>query len=406
MIRPLLAGLIGAVALTACDPDDGPYDPRVITERTAEIGAVVDGNNAFALDVYDQVRVEGENLFLSPFSISAALGMTYAGAGGETATEMHDVLHVGLADDAFHGNFGALIQDLGGEHEGRGYELSVANKLFGQEGTPWVADFLAVTSDDYAAPLEDMDFIGDPEGSRMAINAWVAEMTRDKIEELLKEGLITSDTRLVLTNAIYFEADWATQFDPDDTVDGTFTTEGGAEVTVPLMSLSGEFELGGDDEVSVIRLPYQDDEVSMIGILPHDLDGLADVEASLTPEVLDGWLAEMWEVETEVVLPSFEMRSEIDLGETLIDLGMPSAFDCSVADLSGISEQPLCLAAVVHEAYVKVDEEGTEAAAATAVVAVPTSMPPSFVADHPFLFLIRDDLTGSILFMGRVADPS
>jgi len=405
----LSAALVAATALSACNPEDGPYDPRVVTERTTEVAAVADGNNAFALDVYAQVAEEGENLFFSPFSISAALGMTYAGARGDTATQMHDVLQVGLADDAFHSTFGELMRDLSGEHPGRGYELSVANKLFGQAGYPWQADFLTITSDDYDAPLEDTDYVADPEGSRMAINEWVAEMTRDKIDELLKPGTITVDTRLVLANAIYFKADWASQFDPADTTDGSFTTEDGTEVTVPLMSQSGDFELAGDGEVSVVRLPYQDDEVSMLVVLPHDVDGLADVEADLSVERIDGWVADLWEQEADVVIPSFEMRSELGLNQVLADMGMPDAFDCTLADFSGIAELiegPLCITDVVHEAYVKVDEEGTEAAAATGVVVGLESASPAFIADHPFLYLIRDDLTGSILFMGRVADPS
>jgi serpin B len=403
---PTLACLL---AVAACDSDPVERDHRMVTERTAEIATIADANNDFALDLFGEMRAEEGNLFFSPFSISSALSMTYAGAAGTTADEMAEVLHVGLDDDVWHENFGDLTRDLGGDHAGRGYQLSVGNRLWGQDGYPWVQDFLDVNAVHYDAPLADLDFAANPESARVTINDWVEEQTKGKIEDLLQPGVITSDTRLVLTNAIYFKADWASQFDEGDTYDGAFTLADGSQVTTPLMTQEFEFQAGAFDGVSVAKLPYQDDEVSMVILLPDAYDGLPALEEGLTAAQIDGWIEDLETAELPLILPKFEMTYDLSLSDVLQDLGMSSAFDPLAADFSGMAdlvEGPLFISDVVHKAYVKVDEEGTEAAAATGVVVGVTSVPVGFQADHPFLFLIRDDLTGSILFMGRVADPS
>lgn len=407
---------VAALALTALpgcpEPDpEGPdpyRDPREVTSLDADMSAVVAGNNAFALDLYGAAAAGDGNLFLSPFSVSAALAMTYAGAAGVTADEMADVLDVRLDPAAFHEDFGTLMRDLGGDHEGRGYTLSVANRIWGQEGYGWAEDFVAVNADDYGAPLEGADFTADPDAVREEINAWVAEQTREKIPELLQPGDVTVDTRMVLANAIYFKATWITQFDPADTRDRPFHLAGGGSVDVPTMSVEGEFEVAFLDGLSVLRLPYTDDEVSMLVLLPDDVDGLADLEAALSPEAIEGWVAALDTSELPVTLPRWELRYRADLASLLADLGMVAAFDPIAADFSGMTggDNDLYIGRVIHEAYVKVDEEGTEAAAATAVAMEAGSAGVSFDADHPFVFVIRDDLTGAILFMGRVADPS
>jgi len=398
---------LGALLLaTACEPEPAFREDRRVSARTQDIPELVDGNNAFALDIYQQVTAGEEgNVFLSPFSISSALAMTYAGARTTTAEAMADTLHITLDDDRYHTAFGALTRDLDGEFAGRAYELNIANRLFGQTGYEFGADFLAINADDYGAPLEELDFNADPEGSRETINTWVSEQTKEKIPELLKPGVISSDTRLVLTNAIYFKAFWVTQFDPQDTYDGLFRTPTG-NVTVPLMNMETEAEYAYLDDVTVLRLPYEDDEVSMLFVLPHDDDGLAAVEAGLTVDGIDGWTDALQETEVMIAVPRFEMRFQTPLKEQLEALGMGIAFDGERADFSGITDTGMFISEVVHEAYVKVDEEGTEAAAATAVVMEDSAVGDMFYADHPFLFLIRDDLTGSILFMGRVVDPS
>ncbi len=402
--------LLPLLALAAC-----PWGrtERVVTEPTPELSTVVDGNTAFAVDMYGWMAAEDEgNLFFSPFSMSSALSMTYAGAGSDTATEMAEVLHVSGDEADWHEAFGALTRDLNGDM-GRGYTLHIANRIFGQTGFPWKQPFLDVNDLDYGAPLEELDYNADPEAAREHINAWVADQTQDLIDELLKPGVVGVDTRMVLTNAIYFLGDWQAEFDPDLTTDQAFFAPAG-EVSAPLMHQTGPFELGYDAEaeVSVLRMPYVDDEVSMLVILPDADDGLADVEAQLSSEALAAWSASLVEQEVEVFLPKLEMRYELSMKDALSDLGMPKAFDEVNADFSGMvdtAQHQLYISDVVHEAYVRVDEEGTEAAAATAVVVneltsvVETEL---FRADHPYLFLIQDDLTGSVLFMGRVVDPS
>ncbi|MCB9760904.1 MAG: serpin family protein [Alphaproteobacteria bacterium] len=389
----------------------GCYQGREITELSPEMTAVVAGNNAFAVDVYSQIAAEDDgNLFLSPFSMSAALGMTMAGAETTTLEEMRAVLQVGLDDGLFHENFGALMRDLSGHHRGRPYQLAVANRLFGQQGMSWKAPFMGVCTDDYDAPLQEMDYVGDAEGARHDINAWVADQTEDKIEELLGAGSIDASTRMVLVNAIYFKADWASQFEESNTAPLPFTLASGEEIDVPTMQQTVEASVYSDAAVSVLRLPYETDELSMIIALPAEPDGVADLEAGLSAEQVDAWLDGMDEGgDVAVKLPRFEMRYELSLKETLSAMGMPSAFDPDTVDLSGMTDDAaLVVDDVIHEAYVKVDEEGTEAAAATAVVTreMSASIPAEFFAQHPFVFFIRDDVTGSILFMGRVADPS
>jgi serpin B len=385
---------------------------RVITDANGEMGEVVDANTAFALDAYQVIAREEGNVFFSPFSVSAAFGMTLAGTNGDTEAEMMEVLRIDMAEADFHEHFGALIQDLNGDFN-RPYTLEIANQLWGQEGWPVQDEFLSVTSDHYGAAMELCDFSADPDGCRNDINSWVEDQTRGRIEDLLPPGSIDGLTRMVLVNAIYFLGDWANAFDPNDTTDGAFTLADGSSVTAPLMTAGFETaEVGWTDGVGVLRLPYDSDEVSMVVLLPESHDGLPDLEAELTPEGLDELLASTEQaVDLQVTLPKFEFTKRVDLVPVLQELGMELAFDCTRADFTGLTDEAhaegLCITGAFHKAFVSVDEEGTEAAAATAVVVGYESVvePLAFTADHPFLFLIRDDLTGSILFMGRVADP-
>jgi serine protease inhibitor len=390
-----------------CSSEDTepPRQPRQVTELSAELSDVVDGNTTFAWSMYDQIRLESGNVFFSPFSISAALGMTYAGAAGSTASQMQQVLHV-QQPDTFHASFGALIRDLDGD-KGRGYSLFIANRLFGQDGFAFAAPFLGTTSEHYGAELELVDFVGAPDPSRIRINEWVADKTRDKIPELLEPGTIDSLTRLVLANAIYFKANWAEQFDKEHTRDRPFELRDGTEVQVPMMSRKADCRTIRGTELAALEMDYQDGEVSMVIVIPRDDVTVEAMEAVLTQKGLDPLIDDMQDAELEVELPRFEFRDKTDLGTVLETLGMVDAFDPAKADFSAMAPgEPIFLQRVVHEAYVKVDEEGTEAAAATAVVAGTTSSgPPGFVVDRPFVFAIRDKLTNSILFLGRVDDP-
>jgi len=416
MTHRLLALL--PILLLGC-PSSSPEQPnpdrveRVVVTGTGDMAVVVAGQNAFAWDLYDALRVDAGdgNVFFSPFSISSALSMTMAGAKGTTADELRAVLHTGDDTAAWHSGLGALTRDLNGDL-GRGYTLHVANRLFGQTGYAFETDFLGICADDYGAPLQEWDFLTDPDGGRLEVNAWVADQTNDRIQDLLPAGSVTSDTRLVLANAIDFIADWATAFDPADTADGGFTRLDGTSVTVPLMHLDLEgieehsVQAGWFDGVSALRLPYQDDELSMIVLLPDAVDGLPDLEAGLDAARFDAFIATLYPAQAPIAFPRLEMTYKQNLVPMLDALGMPTAFS-SDADFTGIApDDGLAITGVFHQAFVKVDEAGTEAAAATAVVVGDTSAPMPFYADHPFLFVLRDDLTGAVLFVGRVTDPS
>lgn len=383
-------------------------------EPAQHLPAVVDGNSRFALDLYAALRSEKGNLFFSPFSLSTALAMTYAGAGGETAAEMAEVLHLPADQAQLHAVFGALVDGLERGAGAGGYRLEIANRLWGQGGYPFREAFLATCREHYGAGFETFDFRADPESGRRTINAWVEEQTRQKIRDLLPTGSITALTRLVLTNAVYFKGDWSSPFDPDDTRDAPFHLAGGKTVEAPLMYQSDRFRFAAHDGFKILELPYADKALSMLVLLPDRVDGLAALEDQLGPERLASWIGSLGPAEVEVYLPRFELTDEFSLAAVLQAMGMRTAFneprpgDPAGADFTRMAEpRELFIGGVFHKGYVKVNEEGTEAAAATGVVMV-TSVPVQqvvFRADHPFLFLLRDNETGSLLFIGRLEDP-
>lgn len=400
-MRPIaLLATLGLI-IAACAED---RTPREVQEVTADLAPVVEGNSEFAWDLYDELRAEEGNLFLSPFSISAALSMTEVGAREQTAAEMQTVLHIDGENAERHRAFGALIRDLSGDKPGRGYQLYIANRLFARDDKEIGTEFLTILDEEYGAGLERLPFGSDPEGSRAHINEWVAEQTRDKIVDLLPSGSITPSTALVITNAIYFKAFWAEQFDRSDTRDGPFTRMNGEQVTVPMMSAELDCSSAHGEGWSLLELDYEDHEVSMVIVLPEGETTLADVEAMLIDDGLDAMLATSHEQELEVRMPRFEFRYSFSVADMLMALGMIDAFDPIAADFAGIADD-VFISDVLHEAYVRVDEEGTEAAAATAVVMEDSAAMP-FNVDRAFVFAIRDKLTGSLLFLGRVDDPT
>lgn len=383
---------------------------------TKEREMVVQGNNEFALKLYAGLRAQEGNLFLSPYSISTALAMTYAGARGRTEAQMAEVLHFPTArgeaplDPAqFHLAFGAIINDLNQRAEKADFQLSVANALWGQKGYAFLAEFLELVEARYEGKLTEVDFVRATEQARTTINGWVEEKTNDKIKELIQPGVLDQMTRLVLTNAIYFKGNWAKQFEEDRTSEAPFTLAGGEKVDAAMMNQSGDFPYMEAEDFQALELPYVNDELSMIVLLPKKTDGLAEFEKRLTAEDLGKWLAKLRKREVVVSLPKFEMTRQFSLASVLKSMGMTDAFSRG-ADFSGMSgSRDLFISAVIHKAYVDVNEEGTEAAAATAVTVKLTSVLPDrrvvFRADHPFLFLIRDNKSGSILFIGRVMNP-
>jgi serpin B len=397
-------------ALALCLPGRGAAQgPPQLKPDTK---AVVQDNNAFAFDLYAQLRAQPGNLFYSPYSISSALAMTYAGARGDTAVEMATALRFALPPERLHDGFGELIRELNSQDRPRRAQLSVANRLWGQQDYGFLPAFLKLTQDHYRAGLKEVDFIHDQqrEQARQEINGWVGEQTKGKIRDLLGPDVLNEKTRLVLTNVIYFKGDWHYEFRKQDTVDGPFFVTPSDKVTVKLMNTSVSTNFGDFGDLKVLELPYQDHEMSMVLLLPSKLDGLAELEKGLTAAQVKQWTEKLGHRAVRLTLPKFKGSTEFALNERLKALGMVRAFRPDLADFSGMATRDkLFIAAVVHKAFVDVNEVGTEAAAATAVVAErPVSRPLKpvvFRADHPFVYLIRDNRTGSILFVGRLANP-
>jgi serpin B len=380
--------------------------PLLLAKGAPDTRAVVKGNTAFALELYGKLRAKEGNLFLSPFSVSTALAMTSAGARGETLDQMASTLHLPPQKELHPAN-AALLRQVNAGGKKRGYELVTANALWGQRGYHFLPAFVKLNKDNYGAGLREVDFAGDTEGARRTINAWVEKETKDKIKDLLGPGVLDSMTRLVLTNAIYFKGDWLRQFKKDATREEAFQLGGGKSVKAPLMHQTGKFGYLDGGTFQALEMPYAGKDLSMVVLLPKKAEGLADLEKSLTPENLAGWLKRLREQEVEVALPRFKVTAEFELKPVLASMGMTLAFGRK-ADFSGMNgRRDLYLSAVVHKAFVEVNEKGTEAAAATGVVVREKSarVTPVFRADHPFVFLIRDRRSASVLFMGRLANP-
>lgn len=416
-INLLLAAAILVSGVVFAEEAKAPVEAK--KDDGAEM--IINGYTAFALDLYAQLKAEEGNLFFSPYSISTALAMTYAGAKGETAEQMADTLCFPECKGAdspgwmrtteqFHRAFGRVIERLNQQGEKGDYQLSIANALWGQKDYPFLDDFLQLNNDYYHAGLENVDFINETEETRQQINKWVEDKTNEKIKDLIPQGALNALTRLVLTNAIYFKGDWAEQFDKDDTREQDFYVSPDKTIKTPLMYQKKEFRYGQTDTLQLLELPYKGDDLSMLVLLPKEKDGLAALEDQLTAANLTEWQKRMRRPEVEVYLPKFKMTSEFGLSDTLAKMGMPDAFDIARADFSGMSgKKDLFISAVLHKAFVEVNEEGTEAAAATGVMMSLRSMPMRplvFRADHPFVFIIKDNHTGSILFVGRVVDPT
>jgi len=368
-------------------------------------------NNRFALDLYRELAGEGNNVFFSPWSLSSALAMTYEGARGNTSDEMRSVLYFSENDSLRRESFSALDRKINANYSR--YTLSTANALWVDGSFSLLDEYEMLVHDTYLARANNLDFRTAPEEARQTINHWVKQKTAGKIVDLIPAVHVDSLTRLVLTNAIYFNGIWMKTFDPSQTWDEGFFTEDGRAITVPMMRQDDDeawfnyLETGG---LQVLEMPYAGGRLSMMILLPHDQD-IASLERSLSSEDLDRWRDSLEERRVDVYLPRFKLKSNYFLAESLADLGMPTAFS-EMADFTGISpDRPLFISQVIHQAYVDVNEQGTEAAAATAVemaeAAAGAEEPeiPVFRADHPFIFLIVDDETGCILFLGRVSDP-
>lgn len=380
--------------------------------KSVEMSAVVKGTNEFASDLYARLKDKtSENLFFSPYSISTALAMTYAGAAGETAKQMAQVLHFPVPESELHQTMTRLRDILRADKQA-GFQLRVASRLWGQKGYEFLPEFLQATRKYYGAELGVLDFAQKTEAARQDINQWVEKQTEDKIKDLLAPGALDPSAKLVLTNAIYFKGNWQEQFSKNATKNAPFHISAAKEVSVPMMHQAEHFGYRASEDLQILEIPYAKGKLSMIVFLPKEIEGLSKLEKKLTEENLQGWTKGLGQQQVIVYVPRFKMTSQFSLKDTLQAMGMSLAFDDRKADFSRMSTgEGLYISAVVHKAFVDVNEEGTEAAAATGVVMMPTAAapsreePPTFRADHPFLFVIRENQTGAILFMGRVRNP-
>jgi serpin B len=407
------AGILAVLILAAAS---APWAQEAV--RGPGAGALAQGNNEFALALYGRLASEARgNVFCSPYSIASALAMTYAGARGETAGQMARALRFSQTGERLHAAFGELSASLNAEGRGGDVQLSAANALWGQSGFPFKKRFLALIRRHYGAGLHEMDFRADAEGSRRAINSWVENETRQKINDLIAPGVLNDLTRLVLTNAIYFKGNWKAQFKKAATKDEPFHLEDGGEVRAPLMNQTGEFGYMETPEFQGLELPYAGEKLAMVVLLPRKAGGIRALEKRLAGKNLADWLSRLNREEVHAALPRFKTTSQFELSSALRSMGMSAAFTQpsakpgpGEADFSGMDgKRDLYIWAAIHKAFVNVNEEGTEAAAATAIVMAPGSAlgaaVPVFRADHPFLFLIRDRDSGIILFLGRLAKP-
>ena len=383
----------------------------------AQIQALAEGNTAFALDFYAQIRDEDGNIIYSPFSISVALAMTMAGSAGTTENAMMDGLRMSLPADMVYPAYDALLLDIlnseasdSEEMEGSPFTLNIANSIWGQSGFNFKEPFLNTLAQYFGAGIYTVDYVQAPEAARQAINGWVADETMDKIKDLIPEGAIDQLTRLVLANAIYFNGSWYYPFNESGTIAAPFNLLDGSQTDVDMMSLTGEHLMyAAGDGYQVVQLPYMSNDFVMTLIVP-DLGNFDAIEGGLTADTYAEMSQGLEYKLVDLQMPKFDFESTLNANDVLIALGMGEAFDPGTADFSGMTDEDrLFISDVLHKATITVDENGTEAAAATAVIMKLTGAMPedalSLVLDRPFMFFIEHQPTGSILFMGRVVEP-
>ncbi len=408
LLTSCVAGPSASVARSSLHRQAGPAIPG------DDLSTLVEGNNTFALDLYRALRADDGNLAFSPYSLSLALAMTYAGARGDTESQMAQTLHYTLSQDRLHPAFNRLDLDLASQGQPSGDEhplqLKIANAVWAEQTFSFLQDYLDRIALNYGAGIQLSDFLNNHETVRKDINDWVSRQTADKIKDLIPQGAIEPSTKLVLVNALYFKADWQEPFDPTDTNDAPFTLLDGSQVQGHQMSnhLFGVPYAAGDG-YQAVELAYQGNTAAM-DILVPDSGRFGDVESKLDASELEQIFKAMQPVTIQLAMPKFTVSSAFDLGGRLSALGMPDAFDADRADFSGMTGQrDLYITKALHQAFVAVDEKGTEAAAATSVIMGPTSIllpDKQLIIDRPFIFVIRDLPSSQILFIGRVLDPT
>ncbi len=418
----VLLVLVGCSVLPT--PPAGAGAPKIVQSQKERISSpqvspddlkqLTADNRTFALALYRSLAGSESNLFFSPYSLSLALAMTYAGANGNTQTQMAEALHFSLPQTRLHPTFNLLDQTLASRAQPsntdqKGFQLSIANALWGQAGYTFKPEFLDTLGENYGAGLRLVDFSEAAEQARVAINDWVSQQTQGRIKDLIPGGAVTDQTRLVLSNAVYFKAAWQNPFDSHVTQNADFTLANGQKVQAPMMQQMTNFAYAKGDGYQAVELPYEGGQLAMDILLPG-AGTLGDFEKNLDASRLDAILRTLAPQEVKLLFPKFTFSTESDVNDALKQAGMLDAFDPNKADFSGMDgARDLFISSVLHKAFIGVDEAGTEAAASTAVVVGITAMPLepiTLTIDHPFIFLIRDRETGVILFLGRVMNPT
>jgi len=410
----VIAGVLGIFYIKDIDPeDDEPSSSEMRfadeTGATAEsVNSLVDSLNDFSFEFYNQIISNDDgNIFYSPYSIFTALSMAYEGADGNTATEMKNILNILQDDPVTEASFGRLYNLLNQNQDG--YKISTANAFWANQDYTFLDSYLNLLENYYMAEANSLDFSQNVEAAN-TINSWIEEQTNNKIKDMIKPIQLSVLTKLVLTNAIYFKGQWETEFDPDSTYETDFELSNGETVTVDMMMNSddAEYFYTSNDDLKILEIDYKGNDLSMIIILPKEND-ISIAENAINSNTLSNWKQELVKMELSVQIPKFTFETDYNLNNLLTDMGMDDAFIPGLSDFSKMDgTKNLFISDVIHKAFVEVNEEGTEAAAATAIIMGETSIeePLYFKADHPFLFLIQQKETGAILFTGRVMDPS
>jgi len=380
-----------------------------LPEQPADQAALVEGGNGFAARIYREVSGQEGNVFVSPISISTAFGLLHVGAKGKTATEIADVMGYGGEEVDVAAGMGGLTSAL--KSSGAAGDLKIANGVYVDRGYELTETYQTSVRTDYGASVREMGFSTAPDSARKSINGEIERQTNNRIKDLLPDGFVTPETRLVLTDAVWFKADWATQFDPNFTRKGEFNTALGKTVPAELMNKEMQVRYLETAAFQAVDLPYKGDGFSLAVILPKQVDGIGALESAMTPRKLTDWLSKLDAADmadVDLTLPKVKTEASYDLAKPLFELGVRTAFT-KEADLSGMNGTGgLMVSGVVHKTFLEINEKGTEAAAATGVGVMLTSArtppPVTFTADHPFLLVLRHKATGAILFIGRVSE--
>ena len=392
------------------NPDS--YKKKIIPVKLADdknytaekLNSLVDSLNKFSFDFYHNISEnKNENIFFSPYSIFVALSMAYEGARGNTSVQMYNLLNFFKNDSATQGSFAKIYNLL--NQKQTGYKINTANAFWIQQNYPFLSEYINLLQNYYMAEANELDFSKNVEAAKI-INSWIENQTNGKIKDMIDPGALSEFTRLVLTNAIYFKGLWENPFDPKYTSQADFNINSSETIKVDIMSLSDStFNYTETDDLQILKLPYQGNDLSMLVILPKE-NNVSIIDSLLNTVNIKNWNSSLYEIKINVDLPKFKFKTEYNLNNILTKMGMIDAFSGDYADFSGMDgTKNLFISDILHKAYVEVNEEGTEAAAATAVIITTGMTTTTFNADHPFVFLIQHEGTGAILFMGKIMNP-